>query len=211
MLALRLSREETFLEPTEFIAYRRSQGVNVRDPRIYGRTAYELTTIAEITDSELAHLEGLYEALEVFAHFRRHSTVDVAIQLFSASYDQAALEGRDRLLLLVAALEAMTDGKGGPLRSIRWQDEEVTAFLRKYRRTRNALVHEGAVENVEAHIILMRRIVRSLICEGIRNELIHPGENRSSGLALLEGMRDVTDMGAARLHSLEVGFDAWGR
>jgi hypothetical protein len=210
VLALRLSREAQVLEPTEFIAYRRSQGLNVRDPRIYGREAYELTTTVEIADSDLPHLEGLYEALEVFAHFRRPSAVDVAIQLFSASYDQAAVEGRDRMLLLVAALEAMTDGKGGPLRSIRWQDAEITAFLRKYQRTRNALVHEGGVDDdVETHIVLMRRIVRSLICEGIRNELIHPGENRSSGLALLEGMRDLTDLGSRRLDPLKVGFDAW--
>jgi hypothetical protein len=205
-LTLRLTREDPVYDPTQFITYRRCNGLNIRDPRRYGRAAYNFPETTRLEPGDLPHLEHVFHALDTFDSFRDGGPLVLATRLFQSSYDLSPMESRDRVLLLLGALEALTDGKEHPLRSIRWPEERLKQFLERFRQKRNEIAH-GAEAGGEADVSALRQIVRCLICEGIAIELMAPGQERSSGLPLLRGMKDLTTFGSARLADARMTYD----
>lgn len=196
VLALRLYRPEPVKDGTMFIIYRRSRGLNTRDPRLFGRNAYNLQPTTVLSSDDIQQIGLVFEALDTFQSFRQSGPLSLAIELFQSSYAASAMEPRDRLLLLLGALEALTEGKQQPL-ELPFGEPALQGFLETYRRKRNEVAHGGDASDPD--VAALRQIIRYLLCEGITVELLFPRSNRSSGAPLLEGMRRQNIFGFARL------------
>jgi hypothetical protein len=205
ILALRLCRPEPVADGTMSIVYRRVQNTNIREPRVFGRNAYNRRITTLLEPEQIRQLNIIYDLLDIFESYRSAGAITVAIELFQNASAEIVMEHRDRLVLLLGALEALTGGKLQPLQAIPFANTTLKRFLKDYRTKRNEIAHGGETGR-EEDVVALRKIVQLLLCESITIELLFPTENLSSGLPLLEGMRNQTKFGIERLIEARVNY-----
>lgn len=211
--ALRLLKQGEVYNPLEFVLYSRHGSINTRDPRLFGRLAFNLTgdQFMMLSQEDIETLDGLYCALDIFDRFRFDPSIDRAQIFFSASFSPAHVSYAHRMLPLLAALEILAGKDLADLAHAEWADDNLLSWIDRFRAVRNALAH-GRNEEPEALSTILettRKVTRVLLREAIAWRLIEPGEPQIVGSALIGRVLEKAAATPERLAQLRVTYPAF--
>jgi hypothetical protein len=209
MRAIRLLKSGEVWDPLEFVIYTRFEGLNTRDPRLFGRLAFQVSggdQFISLSVQDIDCLEGLYSALTLFDCFRHDLEIDRAETLLAASFSPAHTSYVHRILPLLGAIEILAGREIHPLAKAEWVDDNTRSWIEGYASLRNALAHgrRHDPEALKAVLETTRRVARVLIREAIAWRLLGPGTASVTGPQLLTRatVREAADPGRlAALHT----------
>ncbi|WP_140981310.1 hypothetical protein [Bradyrhizobium guangdongense] len=208
--SLRLLKSGEVWNPLEFILYTRHNSTNSRDPRLFGRMAFESRgeRFVHLSMEDIDCLDGLYTAISLFDRFRYDIEIDRAETLLGASYSPAHANHAHRMLPLIGAIEILAGRDLSPLGSAEWADDSIRQWLDAYRSLRNSLAH-GRREDalvVSARFAIARDVTRILIREAIAWRLLDAKAQKVTGPALVARVADAEAASAGRLAKLRETF-----
>jgi len=203
--SLWLLKEGTLFNPLHFIHYKRTKGLNERNPNVYGRLAYSLTGHYELTREELPVLEGISYALACFDEARMSDALALAEQLFMATYIPALLEPTDKFLLLLGSLEALSGQNAQRLIKASWITTEQRRLLEGFRKYRNGVAH-GKQSVERQQLTALQEIVRCLMREALVWSLQEPSASEVVGAGLVDRLLQLDDAGPQRLATVEFEY-----
>ena len=209
-LALRLLKDGEVWDPMEFIVYSRQNGVNTRDPRLFGRLAFQIghEGLVSLSLNDIASLDGLYTALDLFDRFRYDLEINRAAALLGASFSPAHVSYVHRMLPLIGAIEILADNEIGMLVDAEWIDDHLRHWIDRFRSVRNMLAHgrRDDPDSLREMLVATRTVCRALLREAIAWRLLDPEISSVTGAGLLERAKDRSVGGPERLATLEAHY-----
>lgn len=164
--ALRLSAPGAIADVDEMMTYVRAGSLNIRDPRLCGRAFYQAETAMSLTTTLCSQATLIGTALRDFNKDRMFPEIDIAEQMFQASYRLAGAGDAERFLLLFSAIEAMFGrNQERHLATLPWPSAAQAASFSGLRPIRNFLAH-GKTRQVEVASAL-EDCIRLLLREAI--------------------------------------------
>jgi hypothetical protein len=188
--ALRLLKSGEVWDPLEFVLYmRRDLLKNTRDPRLFGRLAFASRgdLFVNLSMEDIACLDGLYAALDLFDRFRYDVEIDRAEAPLAASFSPAHINFVHRILPLLGALEILAGRDLEPLAKAEWADDGLRRWIETYSSLRNTLAHGRSDDpnDLRDRLETTRTATRVLMREAIAWRLLEPGAPKVTGPPLL--------------------------
>lgn len=202
--ALWLFKEGPLYDPMQFVYYKRAGSLVQRDPKTFGRLAYNLSGY-ELTRPELPLVEGIYYALACFDDARYVPAVDTAERLFVESYSPALLDATDIFLLLLGSFEALAGSASAHLHRAPWLAAHQRELLGAFRQTRNGVAH-GKQSAGREQVMAFRAVIRCLLREAIFWAVEDPERRYVTGKGLVNRLLAATDAGPHRLADAQAAY-----
>jgi hypothetical protein len=183
-LAVRLfSQSALNYNPADFIIYERINGFNYRYPGLYGRKSYELSNSCSLSKQDVESICKIYEVLNKFDENNNITEISFARDLFEQSFDIALNPLTKRTLLLLGTIEALADISNiWLLKNVKWNNDALKGFLKKYKSLRNILAHGKEINN-DTVLSCLVTISRALLIEAI---VYSVEDNSSTGNDILQ-------------------------
>jgi hypothetical protein len=204
--SLWLLKEGTLYNPLQFIHYKRTGSLNQRDPNSFGRLAYALKSEYELSREELPVLEGIYYALACFDDARNSREIEIAEQLFIATYNPALTAPTEKFLLLLGSLEALVEDRVERLVKARWLTREQRKLLEQFRRYRNGIAHGKQTLSGDEQVKTLRDIVRCLLRQAFVRILQDPTGENVVGDKLIDDLMQLGTVNAEQLATVETKY-----
>jgi hypothetical protein len=207
--ALWLLKEGRLYNPLDFITYKRTGSMNERDTKSFGRLGYSAGRGYELSREEVPVLEGIFYALATFDEARVSQAIDMAENLFMATYNPALIGATDPFLLLLGSLEALAGDRVERLMKASWITSDQRKLLQQFRKYRNGIAH-GKLAAEYKQVTALREIVRCLLREALVRILQEPTAADAVGEELVDRLVKLDDVGPLRLANVETEYSRWG-